>query len=426
MKDALGFLQDLQIRHGNIVHFKLWRRPMVLINEPEYIRDVLVTHAAKFEKGVAGSFVKSFLGDSLLTSQGESHRRQRRLVQPAFHRGRLNEYARLMIDSSVRAGAEWRDGEVRDVSADMAHLTLEVIGHTMFSSNVRDDAHGVGEALTTTMEQLGRLQNPVMAMLMAFLPVGKKFREAQHTLNQIIMRIIKERRKANEDTGDLLSMLLLAEDADRPGEHLSDQEVRDQAMTIFLAGHETVAHALAWTWWLLARHPEIEARLHAELAGVLGDRPAGLEDIPRLKFLDSIIRESMRLYPPAWCVGRMTVIEHEIAGYRIRPGTVVLFSQWVTHRDGRFFPEPDQFKPDRWTAEFRENPTKYTYLPFGAGPRTCIGEGFAWMELSLLIANIAREWRFALTAETKAVPQPRITLRPKGELRLRVERRRPA
>lgn len=422
MTDALGFLEKLRREHGNLVHFQLWRRPMVLINEPEIIRDVLVTNAAKFEKGVAGKFVRAFLGDSLLTSQGDSHRRQRRLVQPAFHRGRIREYAQAMIDGSSRFAAPWRDGQTCDVAAEMAHLTLEVIGSTMFSSNVRDDTRAVGDALTTTMAQLGRLQNPLMAMLIGILPVGRKFQQAQDELNAIILRIIRERRADPRDTGDLLSMLMLAEDADHPGEHLSDQEVRDQAMTIFLAGHETVAHALAWTWWLLAQHPEVEARLHAELRTVLGGRPPTVEDVPKLAWLDQVIRESMRLYPPAWCVGRMTIADHELAGCRIERGTVVLFSQWITHRDGRFFADPAAFRPERWTPEFRESLPKYVYLPFGAGPRTCIGEGFAWMELALVMANLAREWRFSLLPETRAEPQPRITLRPKGELLLRLHR----
>jgi cytochrome P450 len=243
-------------------------------------------------------------------------------------------------------------------------------------------------------------------------------------MDLIVYRLIQERRTNKKDFGDLLSMLLLAEDADNPGQHLSDVEVRDEAMTLIFSGHETTSNALSWTWWLLAQNPEAEALLHDELATVLGNRLPTFADLPRLVYTDCLLRESMRLYPPVWAARRVAIVDHEIGGYQIDRNTQVLISQWVTHRDSRLFSEPDRFRPERWSPAFRESLPKFAYFPFGGGPRLCIGEGFAWMEVSLLIATLAQRWRFRLTSETNAVPQPGITLRPRGQLKLRLERRK--
>jgi cytochrome P450 len=242
-------------------------------------------------------------------------------------------------------------------------------------------------------------------------------------LDEAIYRPIRERRRSGGDKGDLLSMLLLAEDADHPGERLSELEVRDQAMTIFFAGHETSAHALAWSWWLLASYPEVEEKMHAELRTVLSGRLPTIADVAQLPYLDCVLRESMRLYPPAWAIGRIAKVDHRLGDYHIPAGSTIIISQWVTHRDERHFPEAEKFCPERWTPAFRETLPRYAYFPFGGGPRTCIGEGFAWLELALVIGALAQRWRFRLTPETRALPQPRITLRPDQGILLKLERR---
>lgn len=424
MRDPLGVLQRLAREHGDVVQFTLGRRVVVLLNDPELIRDVLVTSSAKFEKGVAGPIVKMFLGDSLLTSQGTAHHRQRRLVQPAFHRTRLASYGAITTEQTIRTAAAWRNGETRDMAEDMARLTLEVVGQTLFSCDIRSQSETVSHALSAFIANLGSMQIPGASWLLRLpLPFGYRVRTALKTLDSIVFELIRARRASGKDHGDLLSMLLMAEDADMLGGHFSDTEVRDQAMTLFLAGHETAAHALAWTWWLLAQNPDSEASLHRELAVVLGGRTPTLSDLPQLRYTESVVRESMRLYPPAWAAGRMTITTHELGSYRINPGTLVLVSQWVTHRDARYFPRPELFLPERWTPEFRESLPKYAYFPFGGGPRTCIGENFAWMELILIVAELAQRWKFRVVPQTRAVPQPRITLRPYGKLLLRFEQR---
>lgn len=425
-RDPLGFLTRLAREYGDVSQFRIGPIKMFLLNHPDYVRDVLVVNHEKFMKGRALQRSKRLLGEGLLTSEGEHHRRQRRLAQPAFHRKRISSYAAVMSDYAARHSSRWRDGETLDVSEEMMRLTLAVVGKTLFDTDVESDADEVGGALTDVMELFGYLMLPYAELLEKLpLPATRRFRRARARLDAVIYRIIEERRRSGADRGDLLSMLLLAvdEEGDRTG--MTDEQLRDEALTIFLAGHETTANALTWTWYLLAQHPDIEARLHAEVDEVSASgRLPSFDDLPALRYTEMVVAETMRLYPPAWTVGRMALEEHEVGGYIIPSGATALMSPYVLHRDPRFFPDPERFDPERFTPEAKEARPQYAYFPFGGGPRRCIGEGFAWAEAVLIAATIARRWRLRIVPGRRIELKPRITLRPgAGGVPMRVEAR---
>jgi len=364
------------------------------------------------------------LGDGLLTSNGDVHLRQRRMMQPAFHRERIEGYGDRMVEHALRLSSTWRAGERFDVAEAMMRLTLGVVAETLFSADVRGEADEIGDALTDAMQLFDRLSLPLDQLLDRLpLPATRRFHRARRRLDATIHRVIAEHRAAG-DRGDLLSMLLAAQDDEGDGARMSDAQVRDEALTIFLAGDETTALALAWTWHLLSRNPDAEARLHQELDDVLGERPPAAADLPRLPCTRRVIAESMRLYPPAWTLGREPLEDLELGGYRIRAGSIVLVSPWVIQRDPRFFPDPLRFDPDRWLPEAEPERHRFAYFPFGAGPRKCIGEAFAWMEGTLLLATIAREWRVRTDRAARIEPRPLITLRTRAGMPAVAERRR--
>jgi cytochrome P450 len=415
-RDPLKFLLGLAREYGDVAQFRLGPQRAFLLNHPDYVRDVLVTHHDHFIKGRALQRSKRLLGEGLLTSEGEFHRRQRRLAQPAFHRQRMNAYGAVMVEYAARAAARWRDGETIEVAQEMMRLTLAVVGKTLFDADVEQDATEVGEALTEVMELFGMLLMPyseLLEKLPVMLPPVRRFQRARAKLDAVIYRIINERRASGEDHGDLLSMLLLAQDEEADGAGMSDEQVRDEVMTIILAGHETTANALAWTWYLLSQHAEVEAKLRAELEAVLeGGRLPQAEDVPRLRYTEMVVAEAMRLYPPAWAIGRLVVKDYEVGGYRIPAGSLVLVSPYVMHHDERYFPDAFRFDPERWMPEARAARPQFSFFPFGGGPRRCIGEGFAWMEASLLVATLASRWRMRLVAGHTVEMSPRVTLRP--------------
>lgn len=424
-RDPLGFLVAAQRECGDVTYFKLGPQEVYFLNHPDYIKDVLVTHHQSFIKGRALQRSKRLLGEGLLTSEGEFHRRQRRLAQPAFHRARLNSYALSMTEYAERTAARWHDGETLDISQEMMRLTLGIVGKTLFDADVEAEAQEIGEALTAVMELFNALLLPFSELLEKLpTPQKRRFQRAKDRLDATIYRMIDERRRSSEDHGDLLSMLLLAQDEEGDGGQMTDEQVRDEAMTIFLAGHETTANALTWTWYLLSQHPAVEEKLHAELDEVLEDRRLPtVEDVPRLRYTEMVLAEVMRLYPPAWALGRLSVREHEVGGYTIPAHSLVLLSPYVMHRDERFFPDAARFDPERWTPSAREARPTYSYFPFGGGPRRCIGEGFAWMEGILLIATLARNWRMRLAPNHPVETRPVITLRPKHGMRMRLEKK---
>ena len=423
-RDPLKYLKNLVDEYGDVVFFRMGPQDVFFLNHPDYIKDVLVTRNQNFKKGRALQRSKRLLGEGLLTSEGEFHRRQRRLAQPAFHRQRIASYASLMTGYAVQTGARWRDGETRDIAEEMMRLTLAIVGKTLFDADVERDAQDVGEALSVIMSLFNAMLLPFSELLEKLpLPQNKRFQKARDQLDAIIYRLIVERRRSGADHGDLLSMLMFAQDEENGSGGMTDEQVRDEALTIFLAGHETTSNALTWTWYLLSQHPEVEAKLHEELDTVLKGRVPEFNDVAQLRYTEMVLAESMRLYPPAWAIGRLSLDDCELGGYHIPAGSLVLLSQYVMHRDARYFTEPERCDPWRWTPEAREARPQFSYFPFGGGSRRCIGEGFAWMEGILLIATLARHWRLRLVPGHAVETNPIITLRPKHGMRMTLERR---
>ncbi len=422
-KDPTGFLTKLS-RLGDVSAFKVGKIPAFLVNHPDLIRDLLVTNHSKFIKGRALQRAKGLLGEGLLTSEKEFHLRQRRMIQPAFHRARINEYAKSMIEFGEKMAGEWRSGESRDIDKEMMRLTLWIVGKTLFSTNVEDSANEVGTAMTTIVSMFNFMLLPFSEILEKLpLPPIKRLKKARKTLDDVIYKIIDERRASGEDKGDLLSMLLLAQDEETGGA-MTDKQVRDECLTLFLAGHETTANALTWTFYLLSQNPESEAKFHAELDEILGDRTVTPEDYGKLKFTEQILAESMRLFPPAWTVGRLATEDHEFNGFQIPKKSLVLASQFVMHHDTRFWENAEDFIPERWEKlSIKEAGNKFIYFPFSKGVRNCVGENFAWMEGVLLLAILGRKWKLSLAPEQKIALYPMITLRPKYGMKMRIEKR---
>jgi len=426
-KGPLPFCQNLAAQFGDISYFRLGPQEAFFLNHPDYIKDVLVTNHQNFHKGLALQRAKRLLGEGLLTSEGEFHRRQRRLAQPAFHRARIASYATVMTAYAAETSERWRDGAVLDMSEEMMRLTLGIVGKTLFDADVVSDAQQVGEAMTVVMDLFNTISIPFFELLQKLpLPQLRRFDNARARLDAIIYRLIEERRRSGMDRGDLLSMLLLAQDTEGDGGTMTDEQLRDEVMTIFLAGHETTANALTWTWLLLSQNPDAEAKMHEEIDLVLEGRLPTFADVTQLKYTEMVLAESMRLYPPAWAIGRLATNESRIGGYVVPKKSLVLMSQYVMHRDPRYFAEPLRFDPDRWTAEARESRPQFSYFPFGGGHRRCIGEGFAWMEGILLLATLAQQWQMRLVLNHPIALKPVITLRPKYGMRMTLVRRQSA
>ena len=423
-RGPLPFFQSLADRYGDISYFRLGPQPAFFFNHPDYIKEILVTNHQNFMKGLALQRAKRLLGEGLLTSEAEFHRRQRRLAQPAFHRSRIASYANVMTGYASQTSQSWQDGDTLDISEEMMRLTLGIVGKTLFDADVVSDAHEVGEAMTVVMDLFNTITVPFFDLLQKLpLPQFRRFDNAKLKLDAIIYRLIEDRRRSGQDRGDLLSMLLLAQDSEGDGGQMTDLQLRDELMTIFLAGHETTANALTWTWYLLSQNPEVETKLHEEIDEVLAGRLPVFEDVGQLRYTEMVLAESMRLYPPAWAIGRMALNDLEIGGYVVPKKSLVLMSQYVMHHDPRYFPEPGRFDPERWSPEARETRPQFSYFPFGGGPRRCIGEGFAWMEGILLIACLAREWQMRLVPNHPVELKPVITLRPKHGMRMIATRR---
>lgn len=424
-RGPLPFFQTLARQYGDISYFRLGGQDAVFLNHPDFIKDVLVTNSQNFMKGLALQRAKRLLGEGLLTSEGDFHRRQRRLAQPAFHRARVASYAASMIDYAAITRERWSDGATMDISEEMMRLTLAIVGKTLFDADVESDAPEVGEAMSVVMDLFSTITIPFFELLQKLpLPQLRRFDTARAKLDTIIFRMIEERRRSGKDRGDLLSMLLLAQDDEGDGGRMTDAQLRDEVMTIFLAGHETTANALTWTWYLLSQNPDVEVKLHAELDEVLSERLPTVEDVGRLRYTEMVLSESMRLYPPAWALGRMAINDFDIGGYHVPKRSLVLMSQYVMHRDARYFPDPLRFDPTRWTPEARESRPQFSYFPFGGGSRRCIGEGFAWMEEILLLATLAQQWQMRLAPNHVIALRPVITLRPKHGMRMTVIRRK--
>lgn len=414
-RNPLEYLTRLQREFGDVVMLRAFNYKVYYLSHPDFIEQLLVTQARKFAKGRILKANRRLFGNGLLISEGDFWLRQRRLAQPAFHRARVVSYGETMVRFTERLLAEWRDGETRDIHAEMMRLTLQIVAKTLFDADVAGDTKEVGHAL----EAISALNSDFRRLVLTppWLPTPTNLRAilATRKLNRIIYRIIADRRRHPRDTGDLLSMLLSAQDED--GSRMTDRQLRDETITLFLAGHETTAIALSWTWWLLAQNPEAEAKLHAELDSVLAGRSPHPDDLPKLPYTEKVITEALRLYPPAWGIPRMALEDVEIAGYTIPKGSGVSVSSWVVHRDPRWFEDPLVFRPDRWDADLHKRLPRFAYFPFGGGPRQCIGNAFALMEAQLLLAAIAQKFRFRLVPDHPVEPQASITLRPKHGIR---------
>jgi cytochrome P450 len=425
-RNPLQFFTGLQRTYGDIASYRMGAEQIFFVSDPNLIKDILVTHNRNFRKGRGLERAKRLLGEGLLTSEGAVHLRQRRLMQPAFHRDRIAQYGRTMVEYADRMRNAWVDGATLDVSREMSRLTLSIAGKTLFDLDVESQAAEVGAALTDVMKSFWTAMLPFIDVL-EHLPILRlrRAQAARKRLDAIIYGMIAERRASGLDRGDLLSMLLLAQDEEDQNRGMSDRQVHDEAMTILLAGHETTANALTWTWYLVSGAPEVEKRLHDEVDRVLQGRLPALADIPSLPFVERIVTEAMRLYPPAWIVGRRAIDAYPIDRFVAPPRALFLMSQWVVHRDARHYPDPERFDPDRWTPAFRAALPKFAYFPFGGGPRQCIGESFAWMELVLVVATIAQRWSLKLVPGHPVVPQPVVTLRTKHGMRMTATRRSP-
>jgi cytochrome P450 len=422
-RDQLGFYVDCA-RYGDVVATRLGPRRAVLFYHPDAIEEVLVARNRDFVKSPGVRLLRPLLGDGLLLSEHDFWLRQRRLVQPAFHRQRVAAYGEVMTAYAQRQLAGWKEGDVLDVHDEMMSLTQAIVAKTLFDAEVSDEADEVGTASYVLMQDFGARIGSLRQLLPSWLPTpaNLRARRAIERLDQVVFRMIAGRRRSGEDRGDLLSILLQAQDAD-DGTVMTDRQVRDEVMTLFMAGHETTAVALSWTWYLLAQHPEVDARLAEELGTVLGSRTPTAADLPRLRYTEMVVTESMRLYPPAYAMGRMSTAPTEIAGHRLDAGVIVILPTWVVQRDARWFEEPEAFRPERWDEELTRRNPRYAYFPFGGGPRQCIGNGFAMMEACLILAAIAQRFRLTLEPGQCVTPTPYVTLRPEPGVRMLLTRR---
>ena len=416
--DPLRFLTDCAHRYGDLVTFRLGAWPALLVNDPSDIEYVLVKNHRGFTKNrLFWRYVRAIFGTGLLTATGEDWQRQRRLNAPAFSGQRLASYAAVMVRHAATMLEGWKAGERMDVHAEIMAVTLEIAAETLFGTSVKSDIADIEQSTDTLMAEISaRLRRPVFIPDGVPTPGNLRYRRALRRIDQLVARIIAARRHSGEDRGDLLSMLLLARYEN--GEPMTEHQVRDEVVTMLLAGHETTALALSWTCYLLSRHPHIQSALATEVDDVLGMRVPTVDDVSRLRLCEYAITEAIRLYPPAWAIGRQAVVACQIGGYRVPAGTTLFIAPWVLHRDPRYFDNPTEFRPDRWAGGLAQRLPRFAFMPFGGGPRVCIGNRFAMMEAVLILAMIAQQFVFEAQAESPE-PFPSITLRPKGGVWLR-------
>jgi cytochrome P450 len=422
-RDQLGYLLDCARRFGDFVPLKFGRRSVILLNHPRDVEDVLVTRQRNFAKGYFYRLLGPLLGNGLLTSEGDFWLRQRRLAQPAFHRERISAYAQTMVGYANEMITLWRDGELRDIHDDMMRLTLRVVGKTLFDTDFESDAPEIGEALPVALHELSNQMTGPEFLLPGSIPTPSRLRlrRAVRRLDPVVYRIIAQRSVDAVDHGDLLSALLRAGDED--GSRMTERQLRDEAMTIVLAGHETTALALTWSWYLLSEHPHTLERLTDELDAVLAGRSPTLADVPRLPYAEAVLLESMRLYPPIFGIGREAIAECELDGHVVPAGTNIYIAPWVIQRDGRFFDAPDVFRPDRWLNGLASRLPRFAYFPFGGGPRLCLGQQFAMLEAVLVLSTVAQRWHLVHAPGDAVDRVPALTLRPKHGMRMQLRRR---
>jgi cytochrome P450 len=428
-KNPAAFLLEMSMSYGRVARFSVFNMPLVVVSDPALIREVLVERADEFPKSPRDLAILSpYLGEGLLTSTGQSHRQRRKLVQPAFHHKRIQGYGEIMVSYTEEMLAKWQAGEVRDISDEMMRLTLFIVAKSLFKEDATQMAQladRLGESTRELQDVVDQdFQSPIPPSLSWYVPGSKRRRELQRALHEIFDGLIDARLRAAhggtvEDRGDLLSMLLLSQDEEVKG--LSRAEIRDEVTTILLAGHETTSNALTWTFYLLDKHPAVAAKLFAEVDEVLAGRAPTLADLPKLTYTTQILKESMRLYPPAWTLNaRHAPRATELGGYLLPAGTDIFVSPYVMHHQPHYFESPTEFRPERFTPEFEEGLPRFAYMPFGGGPRICIGNSFAMMEAQLILATISQQVALELAPDKVAEMNPQITMSVKGGLKMRV------
>ena len=424
VEGRLGFLEENFQRHGDVFKIRFGPKPILVFSHPDAVEEILVTKNKSFIKHFALKNTRTTLGQGLLTSEGDFWRRQRKLAQPAFHRDQIARHASMMVDFTTRMLESWKDGQSRDAQADMMQLTLVIAAKALFDADVTGESAGASAAMEVLMKAFtARVGKLVSLPEWVPTPTNLRLQQAVKSLDSIVFRFISERRKCKDDRNDLLSMLLRAQDEDGGG--MTDRQLRDEAMTLFMAGHETTANTMAWIWYMLAENPGVEKKLHEELDGVLAGKAPTIGDLPRLPYTENVITEVLRLYSTVWLLGREAIEPVTIAGHRVPKGWTVYMSQWLVHRDPRWFDDPLEFRPERWEDGLMKRIPRYAYFPFGGGPRICIGNTFALMESALLLATIAGQYRLKLAPDANVVPLPTMTLRPEFGVKVILERRRP-
>ena len=424
-KDPLGGMQQMTREFGDVVRFCVMMQERTIVNRPDLINQVLVIQQAKFHKSeLTRRITTRILGQGLLISEGDFWRRQRRLAQPAFHRARMAGYAATMLELAEAHIRDWRDGEQRSISQEMTSLTLDIAVKTLFGTTLPSEARQIGHAMTFLMRySLRRNRLPVRIPETWPTPANRRADRELAFVDSFVTRIINERRAegTSDRHNDLLALLMGAMDED--GTQMTPKQLHDETMTLFLAGHETTAQMLSWTWFALSGNPAAEEKLHEELHGVLGGRAPGAEDFPRLPYLRAVMNEVLRLYPPAYILARETMEPCELGGFDIHKGSTVIISQWIMHRDPRYYDDPHAFRPERWIDGLQDRLPPGAYFPFSAGPRRCIGEGFALLEAAIVIATLAQKFKFRLVPGTDVVPEPLITLRPRTPIQMTLHSR---
>lgn len=459
--EPIRLFEHLHATYGSVAHYRFMGTPIVFVNQPDYIREILINQASAFIKERTVRRMKILLGNGLITSEEPYHMRQRRIVAPAFHRQRIAAYADEIVAIAARRREQWRPGQTVDISAEMMSLSLEIVARTLFNTEVSDNIRRINDEVNAIMEiynflvAFPRMEQVLDLPIPVPIPKILRFRRSKACLDAVVQHLISEHRASGVDKGDLLSMLIRSRDEeDSAHSGMTDEQIRDEVLTIFLAGYETVANGLTWTWYLLSQNPEAETKLHTELDHVLGTTlgapqpalslPKGLDsetwerqpgtsresqrlptlaDYPNLHYTEQVFAESMRLYPPAWAMGRQSTRAITLGPYRIPPGAHFFFSQYILSRTPEYYPDPLRFDPDRFTPQNSAARPRFAYFPFGGGSRQCIGESFAWMEGVLTIATIAQRWRMNYLGSTPPVPQAKITLRPRDPLLMQLTAR---
>jgi len=424
-QDSIGFLREIANKYGDIVHFKIGTIRIVLLNHPDFIKEVLSTQHSNFIKGRPLRMTKELLGEGMLTSEGEFHKRQSQIIQPAFHRNMIESYAIEMTKCISDLMNGWEEGMKVDIKHEMTKMSLAIAGRTLFSIDLDSEAPKIINALSTASNLFGRVTVPFSELLIKLpLPSTFRFYKAKAILDDTIYRMIDKRRQSKTNHRDLLSLLLQSQDENNNGSGMSDKQVKDEALTLFLTAFDTTSNALNWTWYLLSQNPEAEAALHSELDAVLNGRTPTTQDIAQLKYTRMVFGESMRIFPPSWVLAREALNDFSIDKYVIPGGSLVLMSPYLIHHDARFHDDPEKFNPYAWDKHSRSHNAKYEYFPFGGGPRACIGQSFAWMEGILTLATIGQFWKIRLAPGHPVELLQGINLRPKYGMMMTLHHRK--